>query len=174
MRDYKQDQPQIICVLRGEMQQYMSELSCKIESALRIFPFPFTLTRQPFWPRSDCVCYKSSCSDMFLHSSVCACLRHSGWQTRSLCVAHCSVSPKDKQWRVERVICLLGLSSSPWSPTGLSPLRAALFWRWRSFLSAHASVLGDGVDRRSVIFALLIYTPDTLTHTKKRVRLVFH
>lgn len=53
------------------------------------------------------------------------------------------VSSKDKQWRVERVICLLGLNSSPWSPAGLSSLpslslHAVLFWRWGAFLSLFA------------------------------------
>lgn len=102
------------------------------------------LTKQLFWPHSDCVLYNSSCSYMFLHSSVCVRLRDSGWQTRSPCVADCSVSSKDKQWRVEWVICLLGLNSSPWSPAGLSSLffflYAVLLWRWRAFLSVFACI----------------------------------
>lgn len=109
------------------------------------------LTKQPFWPHSDCVLYNSSCGDMFLHSSVCVRLRDSGWQTLSLCVADCSVSSKDKQWRVERVICLLGLNSSPWSPAGLFSLFFLCMLSYfegeeHSSQCLNASILADAVD----------------------------
>lgn len=77
------------------------------------------------------VCFIMAAAAMCsLHSSVCVCARASGTvgdRLASPCVADCSVSSKDKQWRVERVICLLGLNSSPWSPAGLSSLLFSLF-----------------------------------------------
>lgn len=81
---------------------------------------------------------------MFLHSGARMCLRAGGWQSHSLCMADCSASAKDTRWRLERVICLLGLNSSP--PVSRRPLlpllslHAVLFWRWRAFLSVFACI----------------------------------
>lgn len=116
------------------------------ESPFSILLFHFMLTKKPFWPYGDCVLYNRGCSDMFLHSSVC--VSGTVGDRVSLCVANCSVSSKDRQWRVERVICLLGLNSSPCSPAGLSFLfflcMLSYFEGEEHFLQClHAFILAD-------------------------------
>ena len=62
-----------------------------------------------------------------------------------------SESSKDEQWRVKRVICLLGLNSSLWSPAALS----SFFFVWMlSYFEGeehfsrclHAYILADAAD----------------------------
>lgn len=116
---------------------------------------------------------------MFLHSGVCVRLRDSGWQTHSLCVAGCSASAKDKQWRVERVICLLGLNSSPWSPAGLSSLfflcMLSYFEGEQHFSQClHASVFADAVDSVLGIYSVYVLLEDTAdSYMPKKAQSIF-
>lgn len=101
------------------------------------------LTKQPFWPHSDCVLYNSACGDMFLHSSVCVRLRDSGWQTHSVCGRlQCELQGQAVEGRAGdlslRIELISLVSRRPLLP--LLSLHAVLFWRWRAFLSVFACV----------------------------------